>query len=97
MAKIQAYEILLYGKQVFGVVVASKLARKMEKNDSLLIANPLLGSIEPVLEKHPLGYRYLMINSIFKEIYYIDKDSIYIVAIWDCRQNPITLQDILPE
>jgi len=72
------------------VVVASKLARKMEKNDSLLIANPLLGSIEPVLEKHPLGYRYLMINSIFKEIYYIDKDSIYIVAIWDCRQNPIT-------
>lgn len=97
IAKIQAHDILSYGKLVFGKVVAAKMARKLEKNNTLLASNPLLGPIEPALEKHNLGYRYIMINSVYKEIYYIDNDTIYIVAIWDCRQYPIYLQDMISE
>lgn len=67
----------------------------MEQNDVYLINNPQIGPIELSLTKKKEVYRYLMINKVFKELYFIKDEVIYIVAFWNCRQEPIRMHDMI--
>lgn len=51
---------------------------------------PEMAAIEPVLDNEPQKFRALVVKHNYKVIYYIQRDTIYIAAIWDCRQNPKT-------
>ena len=53
---------------------------------------PQIAAIEPVLAGLPKIYRSLVVENIYKVIYYVDCEIIYIIAIWDCRQNPNKLK-----
>lgn len=51
---------------------------------------PQMAAVEPVLINEPQIFRALVVQHNYKVIYYIEGDTIYIAAIWDCRQNPET-------
>ena len=51
---------------------------------------PQMASIEPELSDDGEEFRSLVVRKHFKIIYFIESDSIYIAAVWDCRQNPQT-------
>lgn len=51
-----------------------------------------MAAIEPLLEDFPQAFRALVVKKHYKVIYYIEKDTIYAVTIWDCRQNPNKLK-----
>ena len=49
-----------------------------------------MAPIEADLSDDDEGYRYLVVQKHFKIIYFVESDSIYIAAIWDCCRNPQT-------
>jgi plasmid stabilization system protein ParE len=59
----------------------------------ILMKYPNIGMIEPLLDDLPYIFRSLVTKSgIYKIIYYIWEDTIYISHIWDCRRNPETIR-----
>lgn len=53
---------------------------------------PEMAPIEPLLEDEPETFRSLVINRHYKAVYVIEDETIYIVDIWDCRQEPESLK-----
>lgn len=59
-----------------------------------LPANPLIGAVITELSDKSVKFRALVVvHGIFKIIYVVLDDNIYIYRIWDCRQNPKKLKD----
>ena len=54
---------------------------------------PQMAAVEPLLINEPQTFRSLVIRNHYKAIYYIEKDIIYIAAVWDCRQSPKSNED----
>jgi plasmid stabilization system protein ParE len=51
-----------------------------------------MAPIEPLLSEFSEVYRSLVIRSTYKVVYYTTNNSIFIVAVFDCRQNPEKLK-----
>lgn len=51
---------------------------------------PQKAAIELGLSEEGEEYRSLIVRKHFKLIYFVEAESIYIAAVWDCRQNPQT-------
>jgi plasmid stabilization system protein ParE len=49
---------------------------------------PLIAAVEPLLSECPETFRALIIRPSYKVVYYIEDNTVYVVAVWDCRQNP---------
>lgn len=94
-AKQQVLEILIYAETNFGYNTAVKLAMSIEQNDLYLANNPQIGAIEQSLKERSETFRYLMVNKVFKELYYVREETVYIMAFWNCHQNPIRMNDML--
>lgn len=62
--------------------------------DTLLIF-PEAGKIELLSEGTNICYRSLIAEKHFKLIYYIKEDVVRIVAVWDCRRNPVSLKRLI--
>jgi len=62
-----------------------------------LVIFPQMAPIEPSLSGRSDTFRALLVKKLFKIIYYIDEvaDEIVIVTVWNCRQNPKTLMDLV--
>ncbi|NDV96101.1 type II toxin-antitoxin system RelE/ParE family toxin [Dysgonomonas sp. 521] len=59
-----------------------------------LSANPLIGVIIKEISDKEIKFRSLVVvRGIFKIIYIVQEDNIYIYRIWDCRQHPKKLKD----
>ncbi|WP_455638606.1 type II toxin-antitoxin system RelE/ParE family toxin [Parabacteroides sp.] len=71
----------------------TKLIRLIKASIDLLETNPQLGFVEPLLESCPACFRSLVIG-YYKIVYWIDKETIYIAYIFDCRQSPDKLKEI---
>jgi len=56
---------------------------------------PQMAAIEPELLGFSHIFRSLVVKKRYKVIYYLEKDIIHISAIFDCRQNPKKLRDII--
>ena len=54
---------------------------------------PEMAPIEHILENHPNVFRSLVVRKTYKVVYYIAGNYIFIADIWDCRQNPVSLQN----
>lgn len=76
-------------------VIANHVVSEIIKSTVLLKSNPFLGPIEILLEDRNYTYRYLL-NKHFKIIYTVDESNqtIYIVHVFDTRQNPSKLEII---
>lgn len=67
---------------------ALSIYKQIRKKAQLLSKFPQLAKREPLLEKEPRKYRALIVRENFKIVYFTDDDTINIVAVWDCQQNP---------
>jgi len=66
-------------------------------DESAMLAHfPYMGIIEPLLSDFSEEYRSLIVRRNYKIVYYIDNEAtIYVVAVFDCRQNPDKLKDFI--
>ena len=74
--------------------VAQNIINKIVDKTILLIEQPYIGQIEESLEDMDFEYRYL-IEGNYKIIYRIETRIVIISSVFDCRQNPDKLKDII--
>lgn len=92
LAKRQIADTARYIRQEFGKKSKESFLQKVREIRLLLNGNPYLGPVEPLLAERVQSYRSVVVGKLNKMVYYIDKDTvIYIVAFWDCRQEPTAL------
>jgi toxin ParE1/3/4 len=72
-------------------LLARKLQTKLESQFFLAtkqtVNQPLIGALEENLSELNQGHRYLVTGN-YKIIYRVIEDDIYIIDVFDCRQNP---------
>ena len=92
-AQQQRTSLLQYINEAFGARVALKVYSQLEHYHSLLVANPCLGAVEPLLIDYPEGYRSLVVHKHCKLVYYVDElgQKLYVTDFWDVRRAPATL------
>ncbi|WP_455591012.1 type II toxin-antitoxin system RelE/ParE family toxin [Bacteroides sp.] len=83
--------VVAYSLQHFGRKVAQRIESTLDGNDILLSQNPNMGTIERRLDYLPETVRYLVIEDIYKEYYYVKNNEVRIVRLWHCAQNPENL------
>lgn len=71
---------------------AAKLYNNILDEAHKLIAHPQIAAIEPLLDAEAETYRSLVVRRNYKIVYRVEKETIYIIDIWDCRQNPKKLK-----
>ncbi|MDR1407133.1 MAG: type II toxin-antitoxin system RelE/ParE family toxin [Tannerella sp.] len=71
---------------------AVKMYNKILDEAETLKYFPYMAPIEPLLSDHAETYRSLPVRKLFKIVYYVGEDTIYISDIWDCRQSPDALK-----
>jgi plasmid stabilization system protein ParE len=67
--------------------VARKIVKRLVEKSLLLESNPLIGTLEPLLEDRIFEYRYFVEHN-YKMIYRFTDNIVRIVSVFDCRQNP---------
>ena len=78
--------------------VSRNLARKLVigivAETKQLQYQPTMGTLEPLLEKDPRNFRYILYKS-YKIIYWFNEDrkAIEIVDVFDSRQNPVKINN----
>ena len=85
-AKIDLFQILEYfyirnGSKTYCVKLNAKIRRAIR----LLSNHPFLGL------KSDVEYVRVLVEGDYAIFYQVDKETIRITAIWDCRQNPDNL------
>ncbi len=73
---------------------ALKLVNDILKETDRLARFPEIGQIERSLENYPNKFRAVVVRRNFKIIYFVESQTIYISAIWDCRKEPRTIHEI---
>ena len=86
-AKIQLREIYNYYKGVAGKRIANKIRNKIYRRTFILATNPFAGPRENLLEGMSVEFRYLVEDN-YKILYWPEPGTIFIAAVFDCRQNP---------
>ena len=75
----------------FGYVAHAEYVEKVEEWKRLVLENPRIGKVEPVLSGMRKEYRNSVISKLTKCIYYIEDDLIVVVDWWDTRRGIKTL------
>lgn len=88
----QLQRILNYYYEVAGKRTATKLADKFDKTVARLTNFPYIGPVELGLESLEYTYRSIIAYPHYKVIYRVEDNTIYVFAIWDCRQDPETMR-----
>jgi plasmid stabilization system protein ParE len=95
-AKRDIQDIVDYYRPVAGIAVTQKIVRKIHIGAHALVANPRGGQREWLLEDNPREYRRIIVDNN-KIIYYIERETIYITSVFDCRRDPAQLREIVTE
>ena len=78
-------DIYLYYKQVAGDSVAKRRMSKILQATTNLESMPNIGPIDEDFQHTP-SYRYLVVLD-YRIYYFTEDQTVYIAAIWDCRQG----------
>ena len=62
-----------------------------------LLHFPEMAQVEPLLSDLTETYRSLVVCNTYKAVYYIEDGTIFIVAVFDCRQSPEKLKKDIQE
>lgn len=92
-AKTAVRQTARYIRSQFDAKSASDFVKEVYHTEKLLVNNPHLGAIEPLLSDLPVMYRSIVINRLNKLVYWINEDTIEIVACWDTRREPKKLME----
>ena len=88
-ALTEIYEFLCLKNERVAAIIHNDILDGIER----LCIFPQMAPIEPLLAEEAEMFRSLVINRRYKAIYFIEGETITVVDIWDCRQNPETLKD----
>ena len=83
-------EIYLFYKVNRSLKAAIKVRGEIYTSVIPLKNFPAMAPIETFSTKANVSYHALVVEKYFKVVYFFDDEKIYIAAIFDCRQNPIT-------
>lgn len=79
----------------FGFAAHAEYIEAVEDWKKLVLDNPNIGKIEPLLVNMRKEYRSYVIAKLTKCIYYVENDFIVVVDWWDTRRGIKTLtQDL---
>ena len=92
-AKRSFEETAYYIVENFGLRAKEKFAGMVSAKEHVLAAMPEIGQVERLLPHRNKTYRSVTVNGLSKIVYYIDNDTIYIVAFWHTRREPQSLTD----
>jgi plasmid stabilization system protein ParE len=85
--------IFNYYLDAAGQNTAKKIVFEIRDLAESLRLMPLMAPIEPLLADEAKAFRSLVINRRYKAIYFIERETVNIVDIWDCRQSPEKLSE----
>ena len=88
----QLEQIFDFYKYNANIKTAGKIVVQIVDRTMMLEKNPLIGPKEPLLERRDKEYRYFLEGN-YKIIYFIEENYIKISSIFDCRQNPIKIEE----
>jgi len=49
---------------------------------------PQIAQKELLLKEYPEEYRSLVVQNNYKLVYFVENETVNVVAVFDCRQNP---------
>lgn len=75
----------------FGFVAHTEYVEAVEDWKKLVLDNPNIGKVEPLLANMRKEYRSYVISKLTKCIYYVENDFIVVVDWWDTRRGIKTL------
>ncbi len=75
----------------FGYAAHAEYVEAIEDWKKIVLENPQVGKIEPLLEGMRKEYRSYVISKLTKCIYYVENDFIVVVDWWDTRRAIKTL------
>ena len=87
----QIHETASYIQREFGKQYRVNFMQKVREVKRLLVTNPYLGPVEPLLADRTIPYRSIVVARHNKMVYRIADDRIEIVDFWDVRREPNTL------
>ncbi|MDR2914378.1 MAG: type II toxin-antitoxin system RelE/ParE family toxin [Tannerella sp.] len=95
-AREQLKGIYNFYREIAGIRIAKRIRKEIRNSAQKLGHFPCLGSIiEYGDQQNSDTYRSLVANKNFKIIYQIENKHVYVAAIWDVRQNPSRMGDII--
>jgi len=83
------YDYLRTKSDYAAVVIHNHILDEIER----LRDFPQIAPIEPELIGFAHTYRSLVVKNSYKIIYYIESNTVFISALFDCRQNPQKMKD----
>ena len=88
-------DVFSYYSEKASLRYAQQLAEELIDRSLELETNPLIGQKEILLEDRIQEFRYLVYKN-YKIIYWVNnkKQRIEIVNLFDCRQNPLKMNEI---
>ena len=72
----------------FGADRLNRFIEEVEKTAQMITNYPAIGAIDPLFADRQKEYRSIIVGGLSKLVYRVEKDTIHIVAFWDCRREP---------
>ena len=94
--KQQVAELFCCLKVTFGKRIAVSVRDEIKEQLLRLKVFPNKGAVESQLEGEPEVYRYLIVRHN-KILYTVETDHVFVYLLWDCRQEPRSLWNLLKE
>lgn len=88
-ARQNVTDIVAYLIFYFGTNAKKKFMAAIKRTVKLLAQQPEMGTIDPLFSDRSETYRSIIVANRNKMVYYVRNNTIYIVAFWDCRQDPM--------
>lgn len=79
------FEILEYYNSIEMFSVRKNISRNIFRTIDLISENPKLGKTDTILGE---SYRYILTSGVYKLVYKLYEDKLYILKIFDARRNP---------
>ena len=81
-------QIAEYIRERFGADRRKRFLQEVRQATRMLKQFPNLGILDPLFAECQKPYRSIIVGGLSKMVYTVSDETIYIVALWDCRQEP---------
>ncbi|MCI7165308.1 MAG: type II toxin-antitoxin system RelE/ParE family toxin [Butyricimonas virosa] len=88
-------ELAFYLNSSFGKDIAASIVGKVTRRTTDLLRNPLLGKVYESSNLLKYEFRFFVINKQTKVFYFIQGEFVYIVLVFDVRQDIRRIHEML--
>jgi plasmid stabilization system protein ParE len=84
----QIYRYYAEYSEMYAVDIYNQIVEEAEE----LQYFPQMAPKEPLLDEYKEEYRSLVVRN-YKVVYFVENETVNVVAVFDCRQNPVKLRN----